>query len=198
LQVKRLEDTFGLRRKRDYQVIGEPEDVGGARQLAEDDRYQFQYWALSLVGAQPLGGEVGGRKGKKGSDRGIDGLITFREDGTGKVKSILIQVKSGQVKSGDVRDLKGTLEREQAPLGLFITLDPPTKEMQIEASKAGFYKFSGGTARYPMLQILSIEDLLAGNYPDLPARGLLTTFKRAQRSKTTDGVQQLAMDMGDE
>jgi len=28
-----------------FDVIGEPEDLGPAVQLAKDDRYQFQWWA---------------------------------------------------------------------------------------------------------------------------------------------------------
>ncbi|MFZ5820349.1 MAG: site-specific DNA-methyltransferase, partial [Chloroflexota bacterium] len=75
LMKYRLKDAFGLVEKRDYAVVGEPEDISSARQLARDDRYQFQWWALSLVQAKPLGGE--GREGKKGSDKGIDGAINF-------------------------------------------------------------------------------------------------------------------------
>src|SRR5439155_22069595 len=106
-----------------YQVIGEPQDLASARQLAQDDRYQFQWWALSLVQARPLGGEAGSKKGKKGSDRGIDGVINFIDDGSGKPKRVLVQVKSGHVKSGDIRDLVGTLQREGAAIGVFITLE---------------------------------------------------------------------------
>ena len=50
-----------------YKIIGEPEDLDGARQLASEDRYQFQWWALSLIKARPLGGSAGSKEGKKGS-----------------------------------------------------------------------------------------------------------------------------------
>ncbi len=81
-----------------FNVIGEPQDVGAAKQLASDDRYQFQWWALSLIKAKPLGGQEGSKTGKKGSDKGIDGVITFIDDAYGKPKRVLVQVKSGHVK----------------------------------------------------------------------------------------------------
>jgi Restriction endonuclease len=91
--------------------------LGAARQLAQDDRYQFQWWALSLVRARPLGGKPGSKVGKKGADKGIDGIINF-------------QVKSGNVKRGDIGELRGTIEREDAAMGVFITLEEPTKPMK--------------------------------------------------------------------
>ena len=120
----RLKDMFNLEEKKDYLVVGEPQDLTDAQQLAHDDRYQFQWWALSLVEAKPLGGE-GGREGKKGSDKGVDGAINFIGD-KGKLQQVLIQVKSGHVNSGMIRDLRGVMEREDAAIGVFITLDPPT------------------------------------------------------------------------
>ncbi len=175
----RLTDMFGLKAGTDYQVIGEPGDVGAARQLAGDDRYQFQWWALSLARAKPLGGTDGGRSGKKGSDKGVDGVITFVDDGTGKPKRVLVQVKSGHVKSGDVRDLRGTVEREGAALGLFITLEAPTRDMTTEAVSAGFYRSPGWNTDYPKIQILTIEQLLGGETAQMPPN--YTTFKQAGR-----------------
>src|SRR5690348_13674475 len=122
-----------------FKVVGEPKDIGAAKQLATEDRYQFQWWSLSLIRARPLGGQEGSREGKKGSDKGIDGVLAFIDDATGKAKRVVVQVKSGHVKSGDIRDLKGTLEREQAAIGIFITLEPASKDMTTEAVSAGFY-----------------------------------------------------------
>jgi len=78
MHKNRLKDMFGIEPKKDYQVIGEPMDHADAHQLAKDDRYQFQWWALSTIQAMPLGGAAGQKEGKKGSDRGIDGIINFR------------------------------------------------------------------------------------------------------------------------
>ena len=93
----RLKESFpGI----SFKVIGEPRDIGAARQLATEDRYQFQWWALSLIpGTMPVGGHEGSREGKKGSDKGIDGILTFIDDAKGRAKRALVQVKSGHVNS---------------------------------------------------------------------------------------------------
>ena len=176
LQKYRLEQMFpGIA----FDVVGEPEDIGAARQLASEDRYQFQWWALSLIKARPLGGDAGSKVGKKGSDKGIDGVITFLDDATNKAKRVLVQVKSGKVKSGDIRDLVGTIEREKAAIGVFVTLEEPSRDMVTEAANAGFYHSPGWNRKYPRVQILTIAQLLAGGEIAMPpAYG---TFKQAQR-----------------
>jgi site-specific DNA-methyltransferase (adenine-specific) len=188
LQKYRLKDSFGLVEKKDYTVIGEPEDLPSAQQLAQDDRYQFQWWALSLVKARPLG-DTGGKQGKKGSDKGIDGIITFIDDHTGKAKQILAQVKSGKVKSGDIRDLRGVLDRENAAMGIFITLEPPTRDMLTEAVSTGYYHSPGWDKDYPKLQILAIGDLLNGAEVKMPPTSV--TFKQAERVKPSANQQSL-------
>jgi len=186
----RLEDMFQIKPNVDYAVVGEPEDVGGARQLASEDRYQFQWWALSLIRAKPLGGQSGSKEGKKGSDRGIDGEITFIDEASSKPKRVLVQVKSGKVKSGDIRDLKGTLEREKAAIGVFITLEASTREMGTEAVTAGSYHSPGWNRDYPRIQILTIADLLNGAEIKMP--GAFGTFKQAEAVKP-DGPQTLKL-----
>lgn len=190
LNKNRLKDVFP---DATYQVIGEPEDLLSARQLANDDRYQFQWWALSLVRARPLGGEVGDRRGKKGSDRGIDGVINFIDDPSRRLKRVLAQVKSGHVKSGDIRDLVGTVERENAAIGVFITLEPPTTEMRREAVSAGFYHSPGWGQTYPRIQVLTIEELLHGANVQMPPSHL--TFKQAPRADSDPGVEQPELPM---
>jgi site-specific DNA-methyltransferase (adenine-specific) len=176
----RLKDRFGFEPKRDYTVIGEPEDLSGAQQLAHDDRYQFQWWALSLIAARPLGGNSVDKTGKKGSDKGIDGVINFLDDRKGGLKRALVQVKSGHVKSGDIRDLKGTLDREGSQIGVFITLDLPTRDMFTEAVTAGSYHSEIWEKDYPRIQILSVEDLLAGEEVKLPPSSS-GAFKQAEK-----------------
>jgi site-specific DNA-methyltransferase (adenine-specific) len=190
----RMESMFDLKAgvDKDFVVIGEPEDLGGAQALARDDRYQFQWWALSLVRARPLGGQEGSRAGKKGSDKGIDGVINFVDDASGKPKQILIQVKSGHVKSGDIRDLKGTLEREKAAIGVFLTLEDPSRDMQTEATSAGFYPSPGWNMSYPRLQILTISQLLDGAAIRMPPN-MQGTFKQAERVKSDPGVTQMGL-----
>jgi len=106
------------------------QDADGARDLAERDKHEFQKWIVATIGGQPYKG------GKKGMDRGIDGYLHFR-DAENKPQLGIISVKGGATNSGHVRDLKGTMEREGASLGVFLTLNPPSREMQKEAASAG-------------------------------------------------------------
>lgn len=183
LQKYRLQDAYGLEAGRDYLVIGEPVDLASAAQLAQESRHQFEWWALSLIRAQPINpGDSSGKKGKKGADRGIDGQIVFIDDSSGKPKRILVQVKSGHVSASIVRDLRGVIEREGAALGVLITLDPPSQPMKTEAAAAGYYTSPGWGRDYPRLQILTVEGLLAGvERLDRPPAAV--TFKQAQKQK---------------
>ena len=181
LMKSRLKDMFGLDAHKHYKVIGEPTDLKGARQLALDDRYQFQYWAVSLVEATAQDQE---QQKKKGADKGIDGIIAFIDGHQRRRETIIAQVKSGHVTSSHIRDLKGVLEREKAALGLYICLEPPTRDMLEEAGNAGFYKSelwpgAHGDHRWPRIQIRTIEDLLAGNSFTLPPRPV--QYKQAAR-----------------
>lgn len=172
-----------------YEVVRVPKDLPTARELAKADRYQFQWWALSLIKARPAGGELDSKKGKKGADSGIDGTLVFVDDADEKAKRVVIQVKSGAVKVGDIRDLKGVLEREKAAIAIFITLEPPTAPMRQEALEAGSYYSVGMNKRYPRLQILTIEELLEGTVPELPPSNI--TFKRDRRAPINGDQQPL-------
>jgi len=170
----RLKDAFGI----DVPVIGQPTEVEGARQLAQspDGRYQFQWWALNLIDARPLGGTE-----KKGADRGIDGRITFTIGPKGEMGQALVSVKSGKVNSSMIRDLKGTIEREKAEIGLFVTLEEPSREMELEATTAGFYTSPIDGRDYPRIQILTIRELLEeGKKPMLPLL-ILSPYQQAER-----------------
>lgn len=176
----RLDDTFTPEVRKTYEVIGEPTDVAGAEQLALENKHQFQYWALGLVGAQPTEGI------KKGADRGIDGRLYFHDDNSGKSKQIIFSVKGGQnVSVAEVRDLIGVLDREKADIGVYISFAEPTKPMEREAAEAGFYTSSDG-AKYPRLQLLTIEGLLQGSqHLQRPLYARDITFKPAPRHKGT-------------
>ena len=183
----RLQDTFGADLSR-YEVVGAPQDVQSAQALAvdseNDGRYQFEWWALGLVDARPA------QDKKRGADSGVDGYINFFDDNSGKPKRIIVQVKSGGVKRGDIATLKGDMEREQAALGLFITLRPPTRPMLQEAASAGVYV----PEYYPdhqfaRLQILTIDALLSGAQADYPRFAPNATFRRAPRRGRNRGTQ---------
>jgi hypothetical protein len=167
-------------------VIGLPRDLAGAQLLADENKYDFQFWALTLVGAHPPGGVK-----KKGADRGIDGEILWREPG-GKLQRAIVSVKGGaSVSVNMLKDLDATVTAQKAALGLFITLAPPTRPMIEHAGLAGSYALPGTTATYPRLQLLTIEELLAGKEPKLPITSRLSPHKSAQAIDDTGGQGQL-------
>lgn len=171
-----------------YAVFGEPIDAAGATDLFKLDPYQFQFWACGLVGSRPRG-SLDGKSGKKGADRGVDGVRYFVDDNTGP-KTILVQVKGGKVGSKDVRDFRGTIERENAAIGLLICLQEPTKEMLREAATLAPYVSKSESAGVPKLQIITITQLMAGGNPTQPNGVILPrgidaaadkTFKKAKK-----------------
>jgi site-specific DNA-methyltransferase (adenine-specific) len=161
-----------------FEIIGEPTSVPDAHALAESDPYQFQWWALGLVNARPT-------EQKKGADKGIDGRIFFHDEwaaGGGPTKQIILSVKAGHTNVAHVRDLRGVLDREKAPIGVLITMEEPTRPMRQEAATAGFYKSPWSQEDYPKLQILTVGELLAGKKIDAPpSRG--PEFKPAPKAK---------------
>ena len=180
LMKNRIIDMFGETAR--FVIRGVPEDMGAARMLAEQDRYEFQYWANSLVHAQPVEG-----KEKKGADRGIDGIIRFFDDERERMKRVIVQVKSGHVSSATMRDLLGTQQREGAELSMLLTLESPTKPMMQEAREAGLYRSAMWGRDYPKSQIYTIEELLSGTEPKIPPSR--ATFERAQRLRLPSHLQ---------
>jgi site-specific DNA-methyltransferase (adenine-specific) len=146
----------------DYAVIGEPATAEDAAQLAQDDPFQFQWWALGLIGARP-------QQGSKGADRGIDGRLYFFDEATDEPKQLIVSVKAGKVQVSHVRDLIGVLSRENAQMGVLISLNEPTQPMRTEAASAGFYTSPWG--QHPKVQLVTVAELLNGKRLDMPAGG---------------------------
>ena len=172
----RLKDAFGDTAQ--FRVIGEPVTNSEAVALAAEDKYQFQYWALGLVGARPAQSDQ-----KKGADHGIDGRLYFHDEGaSGKTKQVILSVKGGHTNVTHVRDLRGVIDREKAQIGVLLTLEDSTQPMRTEATSAGFYDSPWG--KHPRLQVLTIAELLSGKRIDMPPLGQVNqTFKRAQRAQ---------------
>ncbi len=181
----RLTDSFGKQAR--YEVIGEPITLSGAKQLADEDPFQFQWWALGLVGARPV-------EQKKGADAGIDGRLFFHEKINGKTNQIIFSVKSGHVHVNHVRDLRGVIEREKAEIGLLITLEKPTRPMVTEAADAGFYYSPLYDKKYARIQILTIEELLDEKTIDCPPTKRGNVVKTAERIKIQKGKQKQIRD----
>jgi site-specific DNA-methyltransferase (adenine-specific) len=143
-----------------FEVIGVPKDKDSALRLAEDKPHDFQNWFCLKVGGYPLDG------GRKGADRGVDGHFypyeNSRETSTG-----VISVKAGHnIGVAMVRDLRGVMEREGYPFGLFLSAYEPTGPMKAEAAAAGVHESEVG--RVPRLQILTPADLFHGAGAKLP------------------------------
>jgi hypothetical protein len=171
------------------EIHGTPKDLDAARDLATRDKYQFQWWAVSLVEAQPFQGK------KKGADSGIDGLKFFGDVDTdselspskkvvhktsNKVCKIVVSVKSGGIKADDIRSLMALREREGAEIGLFISLEEPTRGMIADAASAGFYESATGK-KYPRVQLLTIDGLLSGKQrAEHPDHAPDLNFKKAK------------------
>ena len=164
-----------------YKVEGRPKDLASAKDLARRDKHQFQWWAAWKIGSQTY------KEDKKGADRGIDGNILFKNGPFGDGR-IIVSVKGGEnVGSQMVRDLRGVIEREEAELGVLITLTEPTAPMMREAADAGFLSKSAH-GRLPRLQIVRVEDMLLGRLPKLPPlpqpeRKLTSTIKKKDRDQ---------------
>jgi len=155
----RLGDHFGKKVK--YKIEGIPSDFESAKRLAEDNKYQFQWWANYLFNPHAL------REEKKGMDRGVDGELFF-PNGPGRPWGrMLTSVKGGEtVGPSMVRDFAGVLSREKAEMGLFICLYPPTREMIREAASVGIADTVHGDI--PRLQIVAIQDWFNHKLPKLP------------------------------
>lgn len=166
-------------------IIGEPTTPIEAATLAEEDKYQFQSWALGLVGARPV-------EQKKGADHGLDGKILFRDDPkAAQPEQIVIQVKGGKTGVKDVRDLQGVLDREKAAIGILISLQPATGPRETEAASAGFYEHKTNKQKFPRLQLRTVKELMEGKGIECPtsAASLDDTFKKAPESKQKHGPQ---------
>jgi DNA modification methylase len=161
-----------------FKVVGEPTTVEDAQQLAKDDPYQFQLWALGLVGARP-------EELKKGADKGIDGRLYFHDEGpSGQTKQVILSVKAGRNLSVPmVRDLGHVVSRENAQIGVLITMAPPTQSMKSEAAGAGFYHSPWTKKDYPRLQIRTVEELLNGKGIDYPATLMNVTFEKEEETR---------------
>lgn len=167
---KRIYDHFPQTK---FQIIGEPKSVDDARQLFKQSPFQFESWAVSLLGGQPY-------KSSGGGDTGMDGFLYFK-DYEKNYHKIIIEVKGGNYQPKDVRALAHVLKREKSPMGLLVALEEPTKGMIRDATALGKWSMPGSKKSYPVIQIVTIEDLFDGKLPSLPDTS--ETLKRAKRVK---------------
>jgi len=181
LMKKRLLDAFGTEAK--FNVMGEPTSLPDAAALAESDPYQFQWWALGLVGARPV-------EQKKGADKGIDGKIVFQGDAPGIFEQVILSVKAGHTGRDHVHSLRGVMDGQKAAIGVLISMQNPTGPMKEEAVTAGFFESKIWGKKYPKIQLLTIAELLAGKKIEMPPiKQVEATFKKAEKFKGEKGEQ---------
>ena len=179
----RLKRDFDLLPQKDYEEHGNPVSVEDAQAFAAEDPFQFQFWIVGEIGAQVYGAVGDSKKGKKGGDTGIDGRMFFRTPDGHSIETAIVSVKAGKnLNPGMIRDLRGTVEREKAAIGILLLAHEPTKGMLKEAAGAGAYTWEGRT--YPKLQILTVADILNGKQPIVP-RGAANVSYEQKEAKST-------------
>ncbi len=176
----RLRHTYGESITNHYEILGIPRDMEGAAALFHRSPFEFERWCVMMLDGQPNEKQTG--------DKGIDGVIRFPIDGKGNSDRILVSVKGGITNPGHVRDLVGTVQSQKAAMGVFISMQAPSKGMKDAANHSGVYKHPRDGKSYPKVQIVSVKEVLAGKRPMLPLTQL--PYFQAQR-RGGDGDRQL-------
>ena len=164
LILKRLDDSTPDNQRaalHDHLIMhGVPRDLASAQALAHDSRdktrKEFEKWAILTYTNNRARIQH-----KKGADGGIDGVAAFVIGPSHSAKA-LFQVKSGHVNRATVATLRGDMAREQAELGILLTLQKPTKPMIQEAAAAGSYTHPLFPSRQPepRIRLVTIEELV--------------------------------------
>jgi site-specific DNA-methyltransferase (adenine-specific) len=161
LILKRLADTYGeeVIQTEQLTLSGVPKDLAGARALANkaDDRLrkEFEKWIiLTYSNNRAIINE------KKGGDGGIDGISRFPK-GQGEHGSVIFSVKSDKIVNPSyVRDLAGTVLKENADMGILLCLNEPSKGVKQTASEYGMWTHSWNNQDYPKVLVISVEEIL--------------------------------------
>jgi site-specific DNA-methyltransferase (adenine-specific) len=157
-------------------IVWHPADLDAAVALADRDKEQFEVWVRRKL-----------RLKKRPKDRGIDGECYFK-DIDGKSWHTIVSVKGGKMLNpAMVRELRGTIEREHAAIGVLVCAVDPSREMRLEATRAEFLPVSDAYGPIPRIQIVTVEQLLREKRP-IRAPGDNQTPKQAptlpQRGQT--------------
>lgn len=138
---------------------GEPVDVDQAAHLAETNAYDFQWWAVRLLGGRPPKGER-----KKGGDGGIDGELMLI-DHRGAQRRGVISVKGGRTLTPDfVKALSETVRQERADFGVLVTMYDATQGMRDTARDCGLASWAAeekGRLAH-RIRIVSVAEMMAG------------------------------------
>jgi len=171
LMKHRLQDSYTTELSK-FVIRGVPEDRNSAIKLWKENPFAFQDWWIMEF-------EVfSSTFGKKGADQGIDGLGMYLIPTVEQPVKAAFQVKGGNVQSRDIDALLGAMVKHKCELGVFLTLQSPTRPMLETVANSGYYSAAG--FNYPRLQILTLEEFFNGKILHLPKAHI--TFKNAQSS----------------
>lgn len=176
----RLADRYGPTITKTYRVVGEPTTAEDAKVLAKEDPFQFQAWALGLVGARVASSD------KKGGDKGVDGRLYFHDSVNGPSRQIVFSVKAGKLVPAFVRELDTVRRQQGADIGVLVTFEQPTSGMRTEAAGFDFYESPWGS--HPRIQLRTVAELLEGKGVDYPhvTGSNVTLRRRSQRTERAD------------
>lgn len=183
IRRQRLSAFHHLKEGADYDVTGLPTTLAGATMMWDQDPKAFEVWCVGEIDGIP--------NDKKGADKGIDGRIAFKPDGK-KTQFAVVSIKGGKLKADDVRSLAMVAQREKASslgFGVFVSIQKPTAGMRADAASAGTTTING--KRYPMVQCMTVEEILQGKRPDLPL--IDTTVSYANKKARTSTAQQTSL-----
>jgi DNA modification methylase len=152
--VEVLETRFRDNELPDPSIVWHPVDAEAASALADRDKDQFEVWVRRKLRAE-----------KRRRDRGIDGECFYKDDG-GKSWHVIISVKGGKtLNPAMVRELRGTIEREHAAVGILVVTHEASKEMRLEATRALFLPVADAFGPIPRLQIVTVEQMFQQKRP---------------------------------
>ena len=160
---------------RSIPTYGVPADLASARRLAGENRRHFEIWAINLIpGLAP--------NERGGADGGIDGIGNTLETPDGDfTKIVLGQVKSGKFSLSQLRDFLHVVQRENAVMGVYITLEDVTSSAaRNEVAKFGNVQI--GNHVFPRVQFYSVERWFHERLPRLPDMINPYTGKPLQRA----------------
>ncbi|MCY3836131.1 MAG: site-specific DNA-methyltransferase [Anaerolineaceae bacterium] len=145
-------------------TFGVPQHFGDAKRLVAENPFAFEKWAIERIpGLLANQVQVG--------DGGIDGVgrVAFPLE-QAPSNLVLAQVKGGQFRPNDLRAFRGVMASEEAALGIFITLRKVEGQQRRNAERelAGFGSLQQGAAKFPRLQLWSIEEYYDDRLPVLP------------------------------
>jgi DNA modification methylase len=147
-----------------FVLHGVPLDPEGARMLKTRNPSEFAKWAVSLVGGHPEDPFPGNAE--------CNGRIHFLVDTDISAQDVLtcfVAVAGSDSDLDPISRLLEAIQSEWADVGLIITLDPPSDETKRQVEAIGEDAVYAGDRMYPLLQVRTVEQLLSGVSPDLPA-----------------------------